>query len=68
MNNTILTKYSNMEMLTRIKEKYMYGTYSREFAELLAKPYINDINRKGKLVAKRHGKKYYDVTFTELMR
>lgn len=61
-------KYDSIEQIKKIKFLYNMDIYTREFAEMLATPYINDINRRNKKIAKKHGKKYYDATFTQLMR
>lgn len=61
-------KYDSIEQIKKIKLLYNTGVYTREIAEMLSKPYLNDINRRGKLVAKKHNKKYYEVTFTQIMR
>jgi hypothetical protein len=61
-------KYDSIEQIKKIKMLYNTGVYTRELAETLAKPYINDINRRGKKIAKNHNKKYYDISFASLMR
>lgn len=61
-------KYDSIEQIKKIKLLYNTGVYTRELAETLTKPYINDINRRGKLIAKKYNKKYHDVTFVQLMR
>lgn len=64
----MINKLDNVERLDFIKYKYTIGEYDRETAEMLAKPYLNDLNRQCRNIAKKHNKKYYDVSFVSYMR
>ena len=41
---------------------------SREQVKSEMEPVLNEMNRRGKLIAKKYGKKFRPVTFIEVMR
>lgn len=59
---------ANREAIKSIKRQYDSGLISRERAKELAQPIINRVNERALLVAKRHNKKPYKLSFTSLMR
>lgn len=58
----------NRQDIEEIKIALACGFISYEEAKIEAKPILDKINKKGKEIAKKYGKKYYPITFTEIMR
>lgn len=58
----------NRQDIEELKLALAYGHISYDEAKIEAKPILDKINKKGKEIAKKYGKKYYPITFTEIMR
>lgn len=58
----------NRENIENIKSLLKRGQINMEQAKELAMPIIDDMNLKGKEIAKEFGKKYNPITFQYLMR
>lgn len=53
-------------LIVQIKKSCIHKP--REQVELEMKPVLEEMNRRGKLIAKKYGKKFRPVTFIEVMR
>lgn len=51
-----------------IKSQMMLSHITIEEAKELAKPYLEEINKRAKEIAKEYGKKFYPITFTNVSR
>ena len=51
-----------------INMKLLSGIINYEEAKILATPFINKLNEKCKVIAKKHGKRYVETTFSQQMR
>jgi hypothetical protein len=58
----------NRAKIKAIQGKYLKREVTREEAMELAQPIIDDINTKGAVIAKKHGKRFHNFTFGYLMR
>lgn len=58
----------NRQDIEEIKMALACGFISYEEAKVEAKPILDEINKKGREIAKKYGKNYYPITFTEVMR
>lgn len=58
----------NRQDIEEIKIALACGFISYEEARVEAKPILDKINKKGREIAKKYGKKYYPITFIEVMR
>ena len=54
--------------LYEIKMKLLSGIISYDEAKVQAQPYIDNLNTKGRDIAKKHGRKYVNTTFSNQMR
>ena len=64
-----LTSLTGPELNTLILQIKKSGVYkSREQVKLEVQPVLDEMNRRGKLIAKKYGKKFRPVTFIEVMR
>lgn len=59
---------ANRAKLNDIRARYLRGDVTIDEAKLEAKPIIDDMNIKGKEIAKKHGKKFFPFTYGYLMR
>lgn len=53
-------------LMVQIKKSGIHK--SREQVKSEMEPVLNEMNRRGKLIAKKYGKKFHPVTFIEVMR
>lgn len=58
----------NRQMIEDIKYRLKRGEITLEEAKRRAQPVINEMNEKGKKIAKEFGKRHNPLTFTYLMR
>lgn len=58
----------NRQQIANIKRALILGWINYEEAELQAKPVLENINTRGREIAKKYGRKYRDITFAEVMR
>lgn len=58
----------NREDIQEIKMSLALGYISYDEAKEEARPILDRINDRGREIAKKYGKKYYPITFTEIMR
>ena len=58
----------NRQQIANIKRALILGWINYEEAELQAKPILENINTRGREIAKKYGRKYREITFTEVMR
>ena len=64
-----LTSLTGPELNTLILQIKKSGVYKpREQVKLEVQPVLDEMNRRGKLIAKKYGKKFRPVTFIEVMR
>ena len=56
------------EALFDIRGKLLAGILTYDQAKIAAAPYIESMNAQAKIIAKRHGKKFYSFTFSNMMR
>ncbi len=56
------------EQIEAIRHRMLRGELSYEQAQVEAKPVIDDMNAKGKALAKKFGKRYTPLTFKYLFR
>lgn len=58
----------NRKEIEQIKLSLGAGVLSYDEAKEQAQPIIDRINKRGREIAKKYGKKHYPITFIELMR
>lgn len=58
----------NLEDIREIKISLALGYITYDEAKKEAKPIIERINKRGREIAKKYNKNYYDLTFSEIMR
>lgn len=58
----------NREDILEIKTALALGYISYDEAKREAGPILEKINLRGKNIAKKYGKKFYPITFMEIMR
>ena len=64
-----LTSLTGPELNTLILQIKKLGVHKpREQVKLETQPVLDEMNRRGKLIAKKYGKKFRPVTFIEVMR
>jgi hypothetical protein len=66
-----LREIKNLNLMQReaeLKAKLGAGLITLAEAEEELKPYLDEANRRGELIAKRYKRKYKPITFTQLMR
>ena len=64
-----LASLTGAELNTLILQIKKSGVHkSREQVKLETQPVLDEMNRRGKLIAKKYGKKFRPVTFIEVMR
>lgn len=56
------------ENLYRIKMLLLSGQIDYEQAKIEARPYVDEINSKGQEIAKKHGRRFVETTFSQQMR
>lgn len=56
------------ERVEKIKGYLIRGEVSYENARFMAIPVIAEMDRRGRIIAKKHGKKYQNISFSKLMR
>lgn len=54
--------------LYEIKMKLVSGLISYEEAKIQAMPFIDSLNKKGKDIAKKYGRRFVNTTFSQQMR
>lgn len=54
--------------LYEIKMKLISGIISYDEAKKMALPFIDSLNAKGREIAKKHGRRYVNTTFSQQMR
>lgn len=54
--------------LYEIKMKLLSGLITYDEAKAQAKPFINALNEKGRQIAKKHGRRFVETTFSQQMR
>lgn len=67
---TEVTDYAveNTQKIEEIKYLYNSGKIDRDEAYARAKPILDAIDERGKVIAKKHGRKYRPLSFISLMR
>jgi hypothetical protein len=63
-----LKGYEIREYIEKIKADYLRGEYSYEEAKDLVEPYIIEINKRVKVIAKKHKKAYYELNSVGILR
>lgn len=58
----------NMEKIAEIKRLYNTGEITRDEAYERAQPILDEIDKRGREIAKKHGRKYVKLSFVSLMR
>jgi len=59
-----LSEMNGLEIVQRLKIlKLDMGAYEYEKAKELAQPYIDELNKRGRIIAKKHGQTYSKITF-----
>ena len=58
----------NRQDIEEIKIALACGFISYDEAKMEAKPILDKINKKGKEIAKKYGKNFHPITFTEVIR
>lgn len=53
--------------IRNIKAGIKTGALSYDTAKKMARPYISEMNRRGAIIAKEHGKRFIPFTFTKIM-
>lgn len=56
------------EQIQEIRSKLLYGHITVDQAKELVDPLLAEMNKKGKEIAKKHGKKYTNLTFGYVIR
>jgi len=59
---------TNREKLFNIRGKLLTGIISYDEAKAEAIPIIEEINKQGQVIAKKHKKRFYGLTFSGIMR
>lgn len=54
--------------LYEIKMELLAGLITYDEAKIQAKPFIDTLNEKGKTIAKKHGRRFVETTFSQQMR
>lgn len=57
-----------IDRIRDIKMMYMKGDIDYDEAKRLATPFMEEMDRQGREIAKKHGKKFPGVSFAHLMR
>lgn len=60
--------FDNVRRIERIRLGLAMGEITYENAKKQAEPIIDAINAKGQKIAKKYGKTYKKITFSEIMR
>lgn len=56
------------EKLAVIKAQRLYGAITEDEAELAAQPILDDMNAKGRAIAKKYNRRFRPFTFKSVMR
>lgn len=59
---------TDIEKLFDIRGRLLVGIISYDEAKAEAQPIIDDLNKKGQDIAKKHNKRFYGLTFSGIMR
>ena len=62
----ILPNY--MSRIKAIKTRFMHGELDYDQAKMLAQPIIDEMNIKGRAIAKEFKRTYYPIKFTSVFR
>lgn len=58
----------NRRIINHAKNALDLGWMTYEEAREYVKPTLENINSRGREIAKKYGKKYHEITFNEIMR
>jgi hypothetical protein len=62
------TAIKNQEAISEVKRRYFQGEYSYEEAKRAVAPIVEEINTRGREIAKKHGVRYHSVSIASVMR
>ena len=58
----------NRAKINQIRARYQHSEITLDEAKSLVQPLLDEMNKKGKIIAKKFGKKFSDLTFNYVFR